>query len=159
MRILILCIVFCSFFVATNAQLAVGTIAPEISLPNTNDSIVNLSSFKGKVVLIDFWASWCMPCRAAIPGVNALYKKYKEKGFEVFGVSIDSKKEFWLKAIAADKIIYSQVDDAAGWNSKVAELYKVDAIPASFLIDKDGKIILVNAGYGKLNKAIKKLLK
>src|SRR5688500_2936107 len=83
-----------------NAQLKPGDMTSEISLPNAKDSLVNLSSFKGKIVLLDFWASWCAPCRSANPGVVKLYNKYKAKGFEVFGVSIDSKKAAWLKAVS-----------------------------------------------------------
>jgi peroxiredoxin len=145
--------------VTVRAQLAAGTIAPEISLPGTNDSIINLSSFKGKVVLIDFWASWCRPCREAIPGVVKLYNKYKAQGFEVLGVSIDSKKPMWLKAMADDKITYTQVNDSMGWNAKVTEVYNVNEIPATFLLDKTGKIIVVNAEGTKLERKIKMLLK
>lgn len=134
----------CVTLISSKAQLNAGGKAPEISLPNTKDSIVNLSSFKGKVVLVDFWASWCGPCRAANPFVVKLYKKYKNRGFEVFGVSIDSKKSAWLKAIKQDKIKYTQVNDADAWNSRIAELYKVYQIPTSFLLDKTGKIIAVD---------------
>src|SRR5687768_3266140 len=102
------------------AQLKAGDTPPEISLPNAKDSVVNLSSYKGKVVLIDFWASWCAPCRAANPHVVKLYDKYKGQGFEVFGVALDSKKKDWLKAVAQDKLKYTQVIDKDAWNSKVA---------------------------------------
>jgi len=141
-----------------NAQVKVDQIAPEIALPGVNDSPVKLSSFKGKVVLIDFWASWCGPCRASIPGVIKLYDKYKAKGFEVFGVSIDSKKKDWLKAIAQDKITYPQVNDKAGWYSKTTEVYGVNAIPNTFLLDKTGKIVAIDLEGEQLENKLKALL-
>ncbi|HMK03900.1 MAG TPA: TlpA disulfide reductase family protein [Ferruginibacter sp.] len=142
-----------------SAQLRVGAMAPGISLPDTKDSIVSLSSLKGKVVLIDFWASWCMPCRAANPAVVRLYKKYKEKGFEVFAVSIDTKKEAWIRAIRQDKLTYTQVNENAGWYSKVAEQYFVEQIPTSFLLDRSGKIVAVDLEGNSLENKIKNLLK
>jgi thiol-disulfide isomerase/thioredoxin len=147
-----------SAFSAT-AQLQVGGAAPEISLPNANDSIVSLSSFAGKVVLVDFWASWCVPCRASNPHVVKLYKKYKAMGFEVFGVSLDTKKVEWIKAIEHDKITYTQVDDINGWYSQIAAQYFVDVIPTSFLVDKTGKIVDINSTGRALEKKIGKLLK
>ena len=145
--------------VATNAQVKVGQSAPEISLPGTNGNIINLSSLKGKVVLIDFWASWCGPCRRANPSVVKLYEKYKDKGFEVFGVSIDSKKNGWLKAIEHDKIKYTQVNDKDGWNAATAAKYGVDAIPATFLLNKEGVIVAVDAEGNDLEEKITALLK
>ncbi len=140
------------------AQIKVGSIVPEISLPNVKDSVVTLSSFMGKVVLIDFWASWCGPCRAANPSVVRLYNKYKDKGFEVFGVSIDSKKEAWIKAIRQDKIKYTQVNDKGGWNSKVAAAFGVEQIPTSFLLDKNGKIVAIDLEGKALEESVKTLL-
>jgi len=140
------------------AQIKVGAPLPEISLPNANDSIVNLSSFKGKVVLVDFWASWCGPCRATNPSVVRLYNKYKDRGFEVFGVSIDDKKSAWLKAIKQDKIKYTQVNDTGGWYSKVAVAFKIEAIPASFLLDKEGNVVAIDAEGKELDKLVNGLL-
>jgi peroxiredoxin len=148
----------CCSTVVTNAQVKIGATAPEISLPNTKDSVVNLSSCIGKVVLIDFWASWCGPCRQANPSVVKLYKKLKGKGFEVFGVSIDSKKANWLKAIKQDKIKYTQVNDNGGWNSTVAITYGVEAIPTSFLLDKTGKIVAIDLDGKALEQKINELL-
>ena len=140
------------------AQLQIGAAVPEIALPDVKDSIVTLSSFKGKVVLIDFWASWCGPCRQANPFVVRLYKKYKDRGFEVFGVSIDSKKQAWIKAIKQDKIKFTQVNDNGGWNSKVAETYGVSQIPTNFLLDKKGNLFAVDAEGKELDKLINQLL-
>lgn len=144
--------------VASKAQLSIGTKAPEISLPDTRDSIISLSSFKGKVVLIDFWASWCRPCRAANPSVVKLYRKYKDKGLVILAVSIDSKKQQWLNAIRQDKLNYVMLNDNAGWNSKTAEQYIVNEIPSNFLVDKEGKIVAVNEEGMQLDKKIQKLL-
>jgi thiol-disulfide isomerase/thioredoxin len=144
--------------VTSKAQIKVGGTVPEITLPNAKDSIVNLSSYKGKVVLIDFWASWCGPCRASNPSVVRLYNKYKSKGFEVFGISIDSKKDAWLKAIKQDKIKYIQVNDNGGWNSKIAERFGIDQIPTNFLLDKKGNVVAIDAEGKELDKLVNSLL-
>jgi len=140
------------------AQIKIGTAVPEISLPNAKDSVINLSSFKGKVVLIDFWASWCGPCRQTNPSVVRLYNKYKDRGFEVFGVSIDSKKNDWLKAVRQDKIKYTQVIDNGGWRAGVVELYGIDQIPTSFLLDKNGNVVAIDAEGKALDKLVNSLL-
>ena len=150
---ILLCTIFCIL------QLHIGGTVPEIELPNTVHSTVKLSSLKGKVVLIDFWASWCTPCRAANPYVQKLYKKYKEQGFEVFAVSLDVKREAWLKAIKKDKLTYTQVLDNAGWKSKVAELYFVDQLPTNFLLDKTGKIVAINVEGKEMFEQVKELVK
>ncbi|MFN8243758.1 MAG: TlpA disulfide reductase family protein [Ferruginibacter sp.] len=140
------------------AQLLVGTPAPAISLPDTRDSVVQLASYQGKVVLVDFWASWCGPCRASNPAVLKMYKKYRDKGFVVFAVSIDVKKNAWLKAIKQDKLSYVLVNDNAGWDSPAAAAYKVDQIPTSFLLDKTGKIVAVDLEGKQLENKIRELL-
>jgi peroxiredoxin len=153
-------ILFLSFLMATAiAQNKVGDVASNFELPNVKDSTINLNSFKGNVVLIDFWASWCGPCRASNPSVVRLYNKYKTKGFIVFGVSIDSKKNNWLKAIKQDKITYTQVNDNAGWNSKIAAAYGVNQIPTTFLLNKEGKIIAIDLEGKLLEQKIMALLK
>ena len=149
-------ILVCSTLIS-NAQLYPGQIAPEISLPDAKDSIVKLSSFKGKVVLIDFWASWCGPCRASNPGVVKLYNKYKLKVFEVLGVTVDTKKDAWLKAIRQDKITYTQVINNGGENSPAA-VYGIQFIPSTFLLNKKGEIVAIDMEADDLEKKIIALL-
>ena len=141
-----------------HAQLKIGELVPDIQLPGKSDTIIKLSSLTGKVVLIDFWASWCGPCRAANPYIQKLYKKYQANGFEVFAVSLDVNKPLWLKAIRKDKLTYTQVIDSDGWLSKVAEKYYVDAIPTNFLLDKTGKIVAINLDGKELFDKVKSLL-
>jgi peroxiredoxin len=158
MRHFILIAIFLCAGIAVHAQLRIGGQAPEIELPNKADSIIKLSSLTGKVVLVDFWASWCAPCRQANPYIQKLYKKYQDKGFEVFGVSLDAKKEAWLKAVKQDKLTYTGVIDNAGWNSKVAERFYVDQLPTNFLLDRTGKIVAINIEGKEMFDAVKKLV-
>ncbi len=120
---------------------AIGSIAPEFSQENADGKPITLSSFKGKYTLVDFWASWCGPCRAENPNVVKAYSKFHPKGFEILGVSLDSKKDKWLEAVKKDGLNWTQVSDLKGWQNSVADTYGVRAIPMNYLLDKDGKII------------------
>lgn len=141
------------------AQVKVGQKAPEFALPGLNGDSVKLGDLKGKVVLVDFWASWCGPCRQNNPYLVRLYKKYQQKGFEILGVSIDKKDADWKKAINADQLPWTQVNDNKGWEASSTLVYGVDAIPASFLLDKDGVIRAINPEGNELENRLRKLLK
>ncbi|HMH22675.1 MAG TPA: TlpA disulfide reductase family protein [Puia sp.] len=120
---------------------APGSVAPNFTQNDTAGKPVSLSSFKGKYVLVDFWASWCGPCRRENPAVLKAYKKYHPKGFTVLGVSLDDDKDKWLEAIKEDKLGWAQVSDLKGWKNSAARLYGINGIPMNFLLDKDGKIV------------------
>ncbi len=121
--------------------LSVGQPAPEIALPNPDGNIQKLSELRGKYVLVDFWAGWCRPCREENPNVVRLYNKYKDQGFEVFGVSLDRTREMWEKAIEEDGLEWTQVSDLKYFNSEAAATYQINAIPATYMIDPDGNIL------------------
>lgn len=138
---------------------AIGKTAPDFSEPDTLGHAVKLSDFRGKYVLVDFWASWCAPCRAENPNLVRTFRKYKDKGFTVLGVSLDQtgKKDAWLAAIHKDGLTWTQVSDLRSWDNEAAVLYGVKAIPANFLLDKDGKIIAKNLRGEDLTKKLSEL--
>jgi thiol-disulfide isomerase/thioredoxin len=143
---------------AVSAQPKTGGLAYEISLISPNGDTVSLSSLQGKVVLIDFWASWCGPCRQSNRHLVKLYSKYKSKGFEIFGVSLDENKKDWMKAIKQDRINWLQVIDNRGWQAQTAIDWNLYQIPTSYLINKDGIIVGVDLEKNDLEKALKDLL-
>lgn len=145
--------------------LNLGNKAPDISGKNFNDSTITLNSLTGKMVLIDFWASWCAPCRQDNPGVVKTYLEYKDKkfksgnGFTVFSISLDYTKEPWQKAVTKDNLNWANhISDLKGWNNEVALKYNVTSIPYNYLINGDGIIVAVNIKGENLNNTLNKYL-
>ena len=155
--IVLLFVVFIS-----NAQREVANIADprlQIKLPTVKGDSITLASLKGKVVLLDFWASWCMPCRAANKKLVKLYDKYSKQGFEIFSVSLDEEKKDWQKAIIKDKITWLQVNDPRGsWNAKTAADWNISVLPTSFLINRKGDVVAMDPEGKELEKGVKDLL-
>jgi len=145
--------------VESYSKMTGGSVAPDFTLTTNEGKPFALSSLKGKIVLIDFWASWCGPCRKENPNVINVYKKYHPKGFEILAVSLDDKQEKWLEAIAKDGLPWYHVSDLKGWESDVAKLYGVDAIPFTVLLDKEGKIIAKGLRGKNLEAKLEELFK
>jgi peroxiredoxin len=145
-------------YVGQLKPLGIGQKAPDFESLTPDGKTVKLSDFKGKYVLIDFWASWCAPCREENPNIVAQYHAFKEKGFTVLGVSLDNSQAAWVNAIKADKLDWTQVSDLKQWDSAAGQLYNITAIPASFLISPDGEIIGKNRRGPALKDFLDKVL-
>lgn len=138
---------------------ALGSKAPDFTQKDVNGKSVSLSDFKGKYVLVEFWASWCSPCRAESPNLLKQYALYKDKGFEILGVSVDHDKVKWIEAIKKDGLTWPQVSDLKGWESDARKVYGISGVPANFLIAPDGKIIGSHLMGEVLNKKLAELMK
>ena len=137
----------------------IGKTAPEFSLPDTAGVSVSLSDFRGKYVLLDFWASWCPPCRRENPNVVKAFNEYKDKNFTIIGISLDKDKSKWLKAIADDNLTWTHLSDLKYWDSEIPALYGVRGIPANVLLDPDGVIIAKNITGEDLHQKLKEVIK
>ena len=144
---------------AETAASGEGSEAPEILLPTPEGDTISLSSTRGSVVLLDFWASWCLPCRKENPNLVKAYNLYSKKGFQIYQVSLDKTKEAWIKGIKDDKLEkWIHVSDVKYWNSVVVPLYKIESIPTNYLLDKNGKIIASNLRGEQLEKKLSEIL-
>ena len=137
----------------------VGYTATNFSQSTPEGKKVSLTDFRGKYVLIDFWASWCRPCRMENPNVVAAYNRFKDKGFTVLGVSLDSNRDPWLAAIQQDNLTWTHVSDLKGWGNEVGKLYGVTGIPQNFLIDKEGKIVAKDLRGAALDEKLAEIIK
>jgi len=163
MKSKILLIPFCLIALVSFSQtpgLKIGDKAPEIRLPNTTGDTIALSMLRGKIVLVDFWATWCAPCVEEQAELVKLYTKYKTahfksgEGFEIYGVSLDNKKTAWLNQISKQKIVWTQVSDLKYWSSPVAKTYNIQELPFNVLIDGEGTIIATNLHGSELDKLL-----
>ena len=135
-------------------QTSVGGIAPDIDLPDVDGNHVTLYSLRGKYVLVDFWASWCRPCREEIPNLKMIYEKYKNQGFEIYSVSLDDKRESWIAAITELDLPWIHVSSLKGWDCPVAKHYNVTGVPKMFLLDPEGKVVAIDLRGEDLEKKV-----
>jgi peroxiredoxin len=141
--------------------LGIGKMAPDFAQLDPDGKTIKLSDFRGKYVLLDFWASWCVPCRAENPNLVKAYAAFKSDKFDILGVSLDKegKREAWLKAVEKDGLTWPQVSDLKGWSNEASQLYSIKAIPQNYLIGPDGKIVAINLKGEQLTKKLQELLK
>lgn len=146
--------------------LEIGQRAPELIYTSPEGKEISLSSLRGKMVLIDFWASWCMPCRIENPNLVNVYKKYNNKrlsrgrGFTIYSISLDTDKEAWINGIKNDRLVWnSHVSDLKGWHAEAVALYKVESIPANYLVDEDGIIIAKDLRAEALEQTMESFLR
>lgn len=143
----------------TKIATAIGVVAPDFTQNDPEGNPITLSSLRGKVILVDFWASWCSPCRQENPNVVKMYNRFKDKGFDIIGVSLDSKKADWLKGIEDDGLVWNHVSDLGGWKNKVSsEIYGIRSIPSTMLLDENGVIIAKNLRGEELEAKIAEIL-
>lgn len=140
-------------------RLIIGALAPEFTQNDTLGNPISLASFKGQYILLDFWASWCGPCRRENPNLVDAYNKYKDKNFTILGISLDRPegKEKWMQAIKDDNLAWAQVSDLKYWNNEVAKLYGIRSIPQSYLLDPEGRIIAINLRGAALHEKLAEL--
>jgi len=137
---------------------AVGGLAPEIAVSDPDGNPIKLSDFQGKVVLIDFWAAWCKPCRMENPNVVRIYNRFKNKGFEIFGVSLDRDRDAWLQAIKEDRLTWKQGSELKFWQSSFVPTYNLEGIPMTYLVDAEGRIIAKGLRGAELEKKLEEVL-